>query len=65
MITSTPKRRAPAGVDLDLPVTVRFMPEERTEIVKLSKHDGRTMSSFVRMVFLIGLTEWKRQRGLD
>lgn len=62
---STSKKRAPSGVDLDLPVTVRFMPEERTEIVKLSKHDGRTMSSFVRMVFLIGLTEWKRQRGLD
>lgn len=61
---STSKRRAPAGVDLDLPVTVRFMPEERTEIVALSKQDGRTMSSFVRMVFLLGLAEWKRQRGL-
>lgn len=61
---STSKRRAPAGVDLDLPVTVRFMPEERTEIVGLSKQDGRTMSSFVRMVFLLGLAEWKRQRGL-
>lgn len=61
---STSKRRAPAGVDLDLPVTVRFMPEEREEIMALSKQDGRTMSSFVRMVFLLGLAEWKRQRGL-
>lgn len=61
---STSKRRAPAGVDLDLPVTVRFMPEERSEIVDLSKQDGRTMSSFVRMIFLLGLAEWKRQRGL-
>lgn len=61
---STSKRRAPAGVDLDLPVTVRFMPDERTEIVGLSKQDGRTMSSFVRMIFLLGLAEWKRQRGL-
>ncbi|MDC7707723.1 hypothetical protein [Vogesella indigofera] len=61
---STSKRRAPAGVDLDLPVTVRFMPDERTEIVGLSKQDGRTMSSFVRMIYLLGLAEWKRQRGL-
>lgn len=61
---STSKRRAPAGVDLELPVTVRFMPDERTEIVGLSKQDGRTMSSFVRMIYLLGLAEWKRQRGL-
>lgn len=63
MITSIPKRRAPAGVDLDLPVTVRFMPDERKEIMGLSKQDGRTMSSFVRMIYLIGLAEFKRQQN--
>ena len=62
---STSKRRAPAGVDLELPVTVRFMPDERTEIMNLSKQDGRTMSSFVRMIYLLGLAEWKRQSGLN
>lgn len=62
MITSKPKRRAPAGVALHLPVNVRFMPEERAEIVELSKQDGRTMSSFVRMIYLIGLAEFKRQQ---
>lgn len=61
---STSKRRAPTGVNLELPVTVRFLPEERDEVIKLSKLDGRTMGSFVRMVFLLGLAEWKRQRGL-
>lgn len=61
---STAKRRAPSGVDLDLPVTVRFMPEEREEVIKLSKRDGRTYGSFVRMIYLIGLAEWKRQQGM-
>lgn len=61
---STAKRRAPSGVDLDLPVTVRFLPEEREEVIKLSKRDGRTYGSFVRMIYLIGLAEWKRQQGM-
>lgn len=61
---NTAKRRAPSGVDLDLPVTVRFMPEEREEVIKLSKRDGRTYGSFVRMIYLIGLAEWKRQQGM-
>lgn len=62
---STPKRRAPDGVEKDLPVPVRFMPEERKEVIQLSKLDGRTYGSFVRMIYLLGLAEWKRQRGLD
>lgn len=61
---STPKRRAPAGVNIELPVTVRFMPEERDALIELSRQDGRTRGSFVRMIYLIGLAEWKRQLGI-
>lgn len=61
---STSKRRAPEGVETDLPVPVRFMPEERTEVIRLAEQDGRTRGSFVRMVYLLGLAEWKQQRGL-
>ncbi|CUA82062.1 MULTISPECIES: hypothetical protein [Gulbenkiania] len=60
---NTAKRRAPPGVEKDLPVGVRFMPEEREEVIELSKRDGRTRGSFVRMIYLIGLAEWKRQQA--
>ncbi len=60
----TPKRYNPSGVETELPVTVRFMPEERQEIIAFAKEEGRSLSNFVRFIFLLGLAEWKRQRGL-
>ena len=58
------RRRSPPGVARERPIQVRFMPAEREEINDLAAQDARTLSSFVRTVFLLGLPEWKRRQDL-
>ncbi|MBN3005601.1 hypothetical protein JW897_17855 [Chromobacterium alkanivorans] len=48
----------------DKPVAVRFTPEEKAELQELSQREDRTMSSMVRIIYLIGLAHFKASRGL-
>lgn len=61
---TTPKRYAPRGMQSDKPVAVRFRMEEKAELQALSQHEDRTMASMVRLIYLIGLAQFKASRGL-
>lgn len=63
MTTSTPKRRAPQGMESDKPVAVRLSPEEKAELAELSRQEGRFKSSMMRIIYLRGLEVFKAERS--
>lgn len=48
----------------DKPVAVRFTEDEKAELLELSRQEDRTMSSMVRIIYLIGLEQFKASRGM-
>lgn len=63
MTTSTPKRRAPQGMESDKPVAVRLSPEEKAELAELSRQEDRSKSSMMRIIYLRGLEVFKAERS--
>ncbi|SUX30173.1 hypothetical protein [Chromobacterium vaccinii] len=59
-----PTRRSPAGLQSDKPVAVRFTEDEKAELLELSRKEYRTMSSMVRIIYLLGLEQFKDSRGM-
>lgn len=59
-----PKRRSPDGLQSDKPVAVRFTEDEKAELEELSRQEDRTKSSMVRIIYLMGLEQFKANRGL-
>ncbi|WP_145964116.1 hypothetical protein [Chromobacterium phragmitis] len=61
---TTPKRRAPQGMQSDKPVPVRFSTEEKEELAEIADLENRSNASMVRIIYLMGLPHFKAARGL-
>ncbi len=61
---TTPKRRAPTGMQSDKPVAVRFTPAEKQELIAIAQRESRTQGSMTRVIYLLGLEQFKASRGL-
>lgn len=55
-------RYAPRGLEKGKPLTVRFLPEERVEIMEAAAQDDRSAASFTRLMALKGLELWKAEK---
>lgn len=53
---------SPRGLQSDKPVAVRYFAEERAELAKEAKADGRSLSSYVRIASKVGMEVLKKQR---
>ena len=45
------------------PISLRLMPEERAEIEKIARHEGRAVSPTCRMLCLKGLQVYLKERA--
>jgi len=60
--TANASRYAPRGIDKAKPVSVRFLPSERVEIVDSAADDGRSAGAFTRLMALKGFELWKAEK---
>lgn len=60
--TANASRYAPRGIQKDKPVSVRFLPAERVEIVGSAADDGRSAGAFTRLMALKGYELWKAEK---
>ncbi|WP_337881748.1 hypothetical protein [Chromobacterium haemolyticum] len=48
----------------DKPVAVRFTPAEKQELIAIAQRESRTQGSMTRVIYLLGLEQFKASRGL-
>lgn len=60
--TANASRYAPRGLEKGKPLTVRFLPEERDELMDAAAKDDRSTASFTRLMALKGLVLWKAEK---
>ena len=60
--TAHASRYAPRGLEKGKPLTVRFLPEERDEIMEVAAKDDRSAAAFTRLMALKGLALWKAEK---
>jgi hypothetical protein len=60
--TANASRYAPRGLEKGKPLTVRFLPEERVELMAEATRDDRSAASFTRLMALKGLALWKAEQ---
>jgi hypothetical protein len=63
MTTTAPASSyAPRGVEKDKPITVRFMPDERAQLVDEAAKESRSTGAFTRLMTIKGLEAWKAEK---
>lgn len=60
--TANASRYAPRGLEKGKPLTVRFLPEERAELMEEAGRDDRSVASFTRLMALKGFELWKAEK---
>lgn len=60
--TAKASRYAPRGIQKDKPISVRFLPDERVEIVEGALDEGRSAGAFTRLMTLKGLAMWRAEK---
>lgn len=56
-----PLRRAPRGVMSDKPIYTRLTPEERANVLQISRAENCSTSSMARRLILLGLAAYEPQ----